>query len=264
MHGSIPASGAEPPGQQAQLDREADQALLRAVVQVALELAARGVGRLDDPRARLLELDARVDVGDRLPDQLGERVQALLGVGGERLIGAPGRDRAPQLALDVDRRAHAGPHPELADLLRVRAFEVGVGVGAGRTAGALDLLHHGAGIELDRGGHLERLQPGRGPVAEHGRGARAVEAGGHRRVGLEVPRDLARDEVQHVLGRGVAGDQRRHAPQRLDLVQARLQRALQALVLRLQVGRRHVLSPRACASSERSHTPGADRARSRS
>ena len=37
-------------GDQPQQDRERDEPLLGAVVEVALELAARGVARLDDPR----------------------------------------------------------------------------------------------------------------------------------------------------------------------------------------------------------------------
>ena len=37
--------------QHAQVERQADQLLLRAVVQVALEPAARGVGRIDDAHA---------------------------------------------------------------------------------------------------------------------------------------------------------------------------------------------------------------------
>ena len=201
MHASMPGVGvrAEPPRQEAQLDREPDEPLLRAVVQVALELAPRGVRRLDDPRPRLLQLRARVDVRDRLPDQLGERVQALLGVGGERRAGAARGHRAPQLSLDHDRRAHARVHPGLAHLLRVGALELLVGVGPRGPAGPLHLLEHRPGVERDRRVDRERVEPGRGPVAQHRRDVRAVEARGHRGVGLQVARDLPGDEVEHLL-----------------------------------------------------------------
>ena len=61
------AAGGEP-----QVERERDEPLLRAVVQVALEPAALGVARLDDPRARGGEILARLRVGERLAGQLGE------------------------------------------------------------------------------------------------------------------------------------------------------------------------------------------------
>ena len=75
---------------QAQQDGERDQPLLRAVVQVALELAAGGVAGLDDPRSR------RAQVG-----QPGAQVglQALVL---ERDPGR-GRDRADELGLVLQR-----------------------------------------------------------------------------------------------------------------------------------------------------------------
>jgi hypothetical protein len=71
-------------GHEPQRQRNGDEVLLGAVVEIALDPAASIVGGLDDPGARLLELDPRVDVGDRLRDELGERAKARLRVRWER------------------------------------------------------------------------------------------------------------------------------------------------------------------------------------
>ena len=70
----------EPASTQAQAQRQRDEALLGAVVEVALEAAALGVAGLDDARPRGGEPLARVGVGQRLGDQLGEVAQPALGV----------------------------------------------------------------------------------------------------------------------------------------------------------------------------------------
>ena len=64
-----------------QADDRADELLLGAVVEVAPEPPALLVARLEDARPRGGELLARVGVGERVGDQLGERGDALLGVG---------------------------------------------------------------------------------------------------------------------------------------------------------------------------------------
>ena len=90
---------------QAQVERDGDQPLLRAVVQVALQPPALGVAGLDDARAGGGELLVRLGVGDRLRDQLGEVAEAPLGALGERRGRAgPGGERPPQAAADEDRR----------------------------------------------------------------------------------------------------------------------------------------------------------------
>ena len=80
------ALGARP--READLERERHEVLLRAVVQVALDAPARGVGRLDDPRlrgaqllqARALDLVAaqRLLVGAALGDVEDRAVHPLL------------------------------------------------------------------------------------------------------------------------------------------------------------------------------------------
>ena len=97
-----------------QRQRQAHEALLGAVVEVALDPAASLIGGRDDARARLLELDPGVDVGDRLRDKLGERAEASLRVLGERLRRGARCDRAPQMAVNEDRRGDPGAHAELA------------------------------------------------------------------------------------------------------------------------------------------------------
>ena len=74
----------EPPLGEPQRERGRDEPLLRAVVEVALQPAALGVARLDDPRARGGELVARLGVGERLRGELGEARDALLVAGRER------------------------------------------------------------------------------------------------------------------------------------------------------------------------------------
>ena len=64
-----------------QLQRERDEALLGAVVEVALQPAALGVAGLDDARARGGQLVVRIGVRERLRDEVGEVAQALLGAG---------------------------------------------------------------------------------------------------------------------------------------------------------------------------------------
>ncbi len=77
-------------------ERDGDELLLRAVVQVALDPPARGVGALDDPRARRAQLD---DVGA----QLGVEPGVL-----ERQRGRAA-DRGDELRVLVRRRARAAP-----------------------------------------------------------------------------------------------------------------------------------------------------------
>jgi hypothetical protein len=63
----------------AQLQRQRDQPLLGAVVQVALDAAPGLVGGGDDAGARGRQLGLRLGVRDRGGDQLGEVGQARLG-----------------------------------------------------------------------------------------------------------------------------------------------------------------------------------------
>ena len=67
-------------------DGEPDEPLLRAVVEVALEPAPLGIGRLHDAKSRRLELVARVRARESKRNQLRERLQATLCVRRLRLV----------------------------------------------------------------------------------------------------------------------------------------------------------------------------------
>ena len=105
----------------AQLERDRDEALLRAVVEVALQPAALLVAGLDEARARGDQVRARLGAGDRQRHELAERAEPVLGLRRQRVL-AGDRDRAPQRAGDDDRRgrgrAVAGAEDRLGDLAR--------------------------------------------------------------------------------------------------------------------------------------------------
>ena len=111
----------QPRPRQAQLEHDGDEALLRAVVQVALEPAPLLVAGLDQARARGDQVGARLRAGDGQRGELAERAEAVLGVRRQRVL-AGDRDRAPQRAGDDDRggggRAVAGAEDRLGDLAR--------------------------------------------------------------------------------------------------------------------------------------------------
>jgi hypothetical protein len=100
----------------AQLQRQRHELLLHAVVQVALDPPPGRVGGGDNPRARGGELSAALGVRDGGRHQLRELRQALLGVGGQGLLGPrDGGQDSPQAAVDPDRHrdrrvpAHLAP-----------------------------------------------------------------------------------------------------------------------------------------------------------
>ena len=103
----------------AQVQRDRDEALLRAVVEVALQPPALGVARLDDAGARGGQLLVGVRVGQRLRDELGEVAQPLLVVVGQRVGRAgPRGQRAPQAAADAHRRRDRAAVPDALELRR--------------------------------------------------------------------------------------------------------------------------------------------------
>ena len=73
-----------PARRQPQHQRQRDEPLLRAVVQVALQPPPLGVAGLDDARARGGEIGARLRIGQRLRRELGEVRDPLLGARRER------------------------------------------------------------------------------------------------------------------------------------------------------------------------------------
>jgi hypothetical protein len=71
----------------AHLERERDELLLHAVVEVALDPPSCRVGRGEDPRPRGVELGPALGVRDGGRHELGEPGKAFLGVGRQRLVG---------------------------------------------------------------------------------------------------------------------------------------------------------------------------------
>ena len=93
----------EPRPREPQHQRDGHEALLGAVVEVALEPPPLLVAGLHDAGARGDEVRARLRARDRQRRQLAERAEPVLGVGRQRVL-ARDRDRAPQRARDDDRR----------------------------------------------------------------------------------------------------------------------------------------------------------------
>ena len=91
------SGSAHPGARHPQHQRERDEPLLRAVVQVALEPPALLVAGLDEPRARGDQVRARLRARHRQRHQLAELPEPVLGFRRERVL-AGDRDRAPQRA----------------------------------------------------------------------------------------------------------------------------------------------------------------------
>ena len=108
---------------QPQAQRERDEPLLRAVVQVALDLAPRRVGALDDPRARGAQLgDGRAQLRRQplvLQRQRGRAADGVheLGLLGQRRVVHEHRDRAP---VALDGRAAVGSSGSVDRVRRAR------------------------------------------------------------------------------------------------------------------------------------------------
>ena len=94
--------GAELRAREPQRQRQRDEPLLRAVVQVAFEPATLLVARLDDAGARRLQVLACLRARDRERDELAERHQPGFAVGRQPL-GCGDGDGAPRHAADEDR-----------------------------------------------------------------------------------------------------------------------------------------------------------------
>ncbi len=204
----------EPRVRKPQLQRQRDESLLGAVVEVALEPAALRVALAHDPRARLDELRACLGALERQCDELGEVVEPALGIGAERLLGRRGDEHHPPGATaDDDRCPDTRAVTRLVHAPGGLAAHTGIVVDPRRPAGpgddrreavAVRQRHHGAGLEV--------ADLARGPAADGGCRV-AVEADRAGRVGAEQPPGLLRDRLEHELGLRRAGNQRRDAPQ---------------------------------------------------
>ncbi len=195
-----------------QPDRDRDEPLLGAVVQVALDAAALGVAGLDDAQPRGGELVARLRARDGQRDQLGERLQAVLRPRRQRLgLAQPGDQRPPRGSGHADRHGDARPEPVLAHPDRERAVEALVVDPGGRTRAP-----HGAGRPL---GQLERVAEdevvvGRAELADDRARGRVLVPQEQHREQAEQAAHLLGDRLEHLLRSGVARGDRGHPPQR--------------------------------------------------
>jgi hypothetical protein len=130
----------------AQVQRQRDQPLLGAVVQVSPDTSAGLVGGGDDPRARRGELGPTFSIGDGGRDELGELGQPLLGVLGQSFAVQPDAHGAPDPTLDHDRAGHRRADALGGSLGQARRWVVYVV--ASRAARRLDRCHGQVGVRL--------------------------------------------------------------------------------------------------------------------
>ena len=125
--------GVERAAGDAQLERERDDVLLRALVQLALEAAAELVAGLDEPAAGGGELGAGVGVDERLGQQPGEAHEPLLAARRQQLLLRGGDDqRAPGLAVQEHGSRDRALQADGAHQVREGGL---VGDGVGRASG---------------------------------------------------------------------------------------------------------------------------------
>ena len=198
-----------------QHQRQRDEPLLRAVVEVALEPAALVVAGRDDPGARRRELLPRLGVGQRERDQLGEVGDPLLGAGQERLrLGGRDHHRAPELPGQRDRRADRGGEAVVAQPGGVRPGHGAEVVDAGGPAGGPDPRRGGRAVERELRAGRDRLGAGRAPRALDRRRAVVLEPDHVGGGGTEEPGDLLGRDGEDALRVVLARDDDRDAPER--------------------------------------------------
>ena len=207
-----------------EVDHDVDELLLGAVVEVAAEPAALLVAGLQDARARRGELLARVGVGERVGDQLGEAGDPLLRVVGQAVRAPGGGDHgAPQAARDDDRRADRRADADRAQAHRELVLELVVAVHAHGAAAAQhprrDRLAVHREVRGDReGGRAARGPRRRGPC--RGRTPRSARgSSSSRRARARPPRRRWR----RCAGLRVARHERGDAAQRRLLAHERLE-----------------------------------------
>jgi hypothetical protein len=106
----------------AQRQSERHEPLLRAVVEIPLDLTTRLVGRGDDPSPRGSQLGRAFRVRDRRCDEFRERGETRFGSQRHRPLGRTGRHDAPETTFDDDR---ASDRRSVASLVRGDADRVG-------------------------------------------------------------------------------------------------------------------------------------------
>ena len=204
----------------AQHQRQGDQPLLGAVVQVPLDPAAGLVAGRDNPGPGGGQLGLRLRVGDRGGDQLGEVGQPLFDVGrrGGRAGISDGHD-APQLALHADRYADSGAEPPPTGSVSEVARGVVVVVDPRCPA---RLKHQCVQVPAAEAHPIaDRHRPGSvgpGPHAHGSRRAVPVAPAHACEVGGEHLPDLRGDRDEDLLGQFPLRDERGHPLQRGLLV----------------------------------------------
>jgi hypothetical protein len=113
-----------------------DEALLCAVVQIALDAPTALIGCGDYPRTRGIEFSPALRVRDRRCDQVGELRHPLLGVGRQWPLTRPDGDHSPQSAVDMYRHRDRGAQP--LPQIRLPALDVVVVIDTRGQPGAQD------------------------------------------------------------------------------------------------------------------------------
>ena len=199
----------------AQLQRERHEPLLGAVVQVALQPPALGVAGLDDAGARARELVVGVGVGERLRHELGEvaAAGAPSPPPGPRTAW-PGHQHAPQPAADGQRSRHGRRGSRAsADARRARrARPRSRRCAPARRCGGPG--HDRVPFEVERRAERQARQPGSRQLPTTVALPVGLVAQRRSRSARQQARDLRGDLLEHGAGRGLAGHERRDAPQR--------------------------------------------------
>jgi hypothetical protein len=103
-----------------------------------------------------LDLLARLPVGDRRRDELGEVRQAALGIGGQGIGLGGGHDHgSPETARDDDGDTDGGTDSDATGRLGDHSLQAGVVVDASRPTGLQDLGHHVGALEGPAGSDAE-------------------------------------------------------------------------------------------------------------
>ena len=204
---------------QGQVEREGDQPLLRAVVQVALEPPALDVPRLDDARARGGELLAGIGVRERLCHQLREVAQPLLEAVRQRLVG-PGRrsQRTPQPSTDENRRCHGRLVAGALQRLGEESAGLLVAVDALRAPTTKHFRDDCVTVQIERAAQREAELAILAPPTHDRRGTSAVVAHDACSGDGEKPGHLLGHLTEHAARLHSARDQRGHSAQRRLLV----------------------------------------------
>src|SRR6476469_4702775 len=134
-------------------------------MEVSLQAAALGIAGGDEASSWGGKLRACRGACQPQRNQLGELLDACLGVWGEwRVAGGRDDDGAPQLPSDADRGRHRRVDAEASDHCRELTGDIRVVVNAGGAVVSSHLSHRGGAVECDPGAGGERAEAA-GPAA---------------------------------------------------------------------------------------------------